>query len=64
MNEAKEAVTCCIWTKRVSKTNPNLFIAECNGRTVNVIKMMKRKRAFIDKCPFCGGTVNWQGAKK
>lgn len=59
-----EEAVLCTWNNRGSKMCPALFTASCNGRNVNVIKMMKKKGGFIDKCPFCGKTVNWQGKKK
>lgn len=54
----------CTWTNRGSKISPALFTVGCNGQNINVVKMMRKKGQFIDKCPFCGLTVNWQGHKK
>lgn len=60
----KKGIIFCTWTNRGSKISPALFTVGCNGQNINVVKMMRKKGQFIDKCPFCGLTVNWQGHKK
>lgn len=60
----RKGIIFCTWTNRGSKISPALFTVGCNGQNINVVKMMRKKGQFIDKCPFCGLTVNWQGRKK
>ena len=60
----KKEIIFCTWTNRGSKISPALFTVGCNGQNINVVKMMRKKGQFINRCPFCGLTVNWQGCKK
>ena len=64
VKSSKKGIVFCTWTNRGSKIFPALFKVSCNDQNINVAKMMRKKGQFINKCPFCGLTVNWQGGAR
>ena len=57
--EVKE-VAVCAYTNRGLKSNPYLYVAQCNGQSVNLKKQMRKRGYFLDFCPFCKDMIDWR----